>query len=51
MEEYLINEKATFNLKNDIYFVKNTNSQTIKIENIENNVNFDFFMKNLLDKK
>lgn len=51
MEEYLINEKSTFNLENDIYFVKNTNSQTIKFENIENNVNFDFFMKNLLDKK
>ena len=51
LNEYLINEKSTFNLKNDVYFVKNTNSQTIKIENIENNVNFDFFMNDLLDKK
>jgi hypothetical protein len=51
MEEYLINEKATFNLKNDVYFVKNTNSPKIKIENIENNVNFDFFMNDLLEKK
>jgi hypothetical protein len=51
MEEYLINEKATFNLKNDVYFVKNTNSPKIKIQNIENNVNFDFFMNDLLEKK
>jgi hypothetical protein len=38
-------------LKNDVYFVKNTNSPKIKIQNIENNVNFDFFMNDLLEKK